>query len=118
MKLSELFVVDAPTRFRKAWKAHFLGTRIEATARDRDSAVDDVINQIRRMDQNGNQRVYRFAKDGTLFAMYWQYDAWWYDIVHAAHGEYGQTCSSCGLSTPSFSEALAQMESHCNSYGD
>lgn len=118
MKLSDLFVVEAPTRFRKTWKAHFFGTRIEATATDRDAAIDGVISQIRRNDQNASQHVYRFATNGTLFHLYWQYDAWWYDIVTPARGERNQTLSSCGLSTRNFSEALAQMESHVAQYGD
>lgn len=120
MKTSDLF----PTRYVKllnaanVWKANFLGTRIEATAASKEDAIAGVINQIRRIDQYGDTRVYRFAKDGTLFHMYFAYGCFCYDIVHPANGEKMQTSSSCHVSAPTYQEAYEQMMRHIEQYND
>lgn len=117
MKLADYVHLDAPTRWRKTWRACLLGTTIDGESKSKDQAVNNVFCQIQRNDANGNKRYYEIANDGTVFAMYWGYDSWCYDIIKPATYVSGANVSSCHMSTPSVTEALEQMRSHARQYG-
>lgn len=115
MKTSDLFITRyVKATFENYWIAYFLGTRIEATAASKEDAINNVIDQIRRVDQYGNTRVYRFAKSGVLFHMYFAYDCFCYDIVHPDTG----ATSSCHMNAPTYQEAYDQMMRHVAQYDE
>lgn len=114
MKLSDLINLEAPTRWRKYWRAKFIGTSLESEGANKDQAAANLIEQIKRNDKNCNTRYYEVADNGAVFALYWAYDSWCYDIIRADNAHQP---SSCHLSAPTVTEALERMRAHARQYG-
>ena len=113
MKLSDLFITEAPNVFHKTWKAWFLGTSFDGFGQTKDQALDAVVAHMRHASDNRGSRAYRFAANGAVFCLYWAYDCWCYDITSPNH----TYPSSCHMNVTTFSEALALMEQHVAHYG-
>lgn len=83
------------------------------TGASKDEALENLARKIEQQERNGHVRTYRWATDGTLFALYFA-GSWAYDIVKRD----GSPASSCFMATPHQGEALRAMENHVAQYGN
>lgn len=88
-------------------------TLLSDTGKTKEEAVINLTAKIQLQEKYAHTRIYRWAKDGTLFALYWAH-GWGYDIVK----QDSTSPCSCLLSTLSQSEALRAMEKHAEQYGN
>lgn len=88
-------------------------TLVSDTGKSREEAVANLASKLELQERHGHTRIYRWAKDGTLFTLYWAH-SWGYDIIKKG----STSASSCFLSTLSQTEAMATMERHVEQYGE
>lgn len=87
--------------------------RLQPTAA---SARWDVTTAIERQLSNSHTRLYRWAKDGTMFVLYYS-DGWQYDIVGKAHALRGMPCTvALESDIKSYHEARATLDAAVFTY--
>jgi hypothetical protein len=115
MRITDLFKIEAPNRFRKNWRVSFLNSHVfQNDASTQTEAINATIAQLQETIRHLYDHYYLFAADGTVFHLYYNV-SWTIDRVNPKSPE---TVAHAIFEGTSLHNAIAAMIDQVADYNE